>query len=223
MTQTITRTQIRKNVVSEAITRAARECLFLFVYEYRGTISDNTVWATLLEEEPPPKDSLLLCTINPNGVVEWKIDDPDLIQSTNPKVDQTLREMPMEKQLLIFIVEFCSERLEWFCGGCFRDSAEVVWLENARSHLGYPPLDFTRISFADQPPSTEQSQPMFFVIQSREVGEDGEWEEWGRDTDPADLLRAFVNSVSSEEIDDVNRYWRVRETPDPDNLDDDTP
>ena len=56
----------------------------------------------------------------------------------------------MEKELLIFIVEFCSERLEWFCSDCCRDSAEVVWLENARSLLGYPPLDFTGINFAHE-------------------------------------------------------------------------
>ena len=56
----------------------------------------------------------------------------------------------MEKELLIFIVEFCSERLEWFCGHCYRDSAEIVWLENARSQLGYPPLDFTGITFVQE-------------------------------------------------------------------------
>ncbi len=54
---------------------------------------------------------------------------------------------PIEKELLIFIVEFCSERLEWFCSECYRDSAELVWLETARSHLGYPALDFAGISF----------------------------------------------------------------------------
>lgn len=292
MSQTVTTTDIRLRVVKEAIHRATRECLFLFVYEYKGTISDNTVWATLPEGEQPPKDSLLLCTVNPDGIIDWKINDPDLIQSHDAKADQThpiegvtfnnvsitiaandpaaaysllcealakfdyatdtfctyradeesdeqctsvlfpshsqpapnrihsprAAATPVEKELLIFIVEFCSERLEWFCSDCYRDSAEIAWLENARSHLGYPPLDFARIRFLQQPLSGEPATPTYFVIQSREASEDGEWEEWSRDTDPADLLRLFVNSVSSEEIDDVNRYWRVRETLDPDNL-----
>ena len=282
MSQPITKTQIRQNVVDDAITRAARECEFLFVYEYKGTLSDNTTWATLLEGEQPPKDSLLLCTVNPDGLVDWKADDPNLIKSPNPKTEQTLpieevtfnnvsitiaatdpaaaytllcealarfefttdtfhtygaadeseeqdttvlfasnsepaqhhAQLPtdtQEKQLLSFIVEFCSERLQWFCGECYRDSAEVVWLENARSLLGLPPLDFTGIAFAQEPPSVERSQPTF-VIESRDAADaDSKWEEWGQDSDPAQLLRAFVNSVSSEEIDDVNRYWRVRE------------
>jgi hypothetical protein len=89
MSEPITTTEIRLNVVNEAITRATRECLFLFVYEYKGTISGYTAWATLLEREQPPTDSLLLCTVNPNSVVDWKIADPDLTQSTNPKTDQT--------------------------------------------------------------------------------------------------------------------------------------
>ena len=282
MSQPVTRTQIRQNVVSEAIDRATRNCLFLFVYEYKGTLSDNTAWATLLEQEQPPKDSLLLCTVNQNGVVDWKIDDPDLTQiptaqitlpidevtfnnvsitisTTDPAAAYTAlcealarfeyttdtfqtdgaagtseqqsttilfpshlstkqshtqnSDVLIEKELLTFIVEFCSERLEWFCGDCYRDSAEVVWLENARAQLGYPPLDFTDITFAQEPHNAKASKPTCFVIESREAGEDGKWEEWNSDTDPAQLLRAFVNSVSSEEIDDVNRYWRVRETP----------
>lgn len=90
MSQPITRTQIRQNVVNEAIDRATRECLFLFVYEYKGTISDNTAWATLIEHEQPPKDSLLLCTVNQDGVVDWKIDDPDLIKSPIAEPDLTL-------------------------------------------------------------------------------------------------------------------------------------
>lgn len=292
MSQTITTTQIRLHVVNEAITRATRECLFLFLYEYKGTISDYTAWATLLEHEQPPQESILLCTIDQNGVVEWKINDPDLIQSpisqptdinlpidvvtfnnvsitvanlgpaaayrllcaalarfeyttdtfqtqgaagqsaeqsttilfashSHPAPTQLPQpaETAIEKELLVYMVEFCSERLEWFCSGCHHDSAEVVWLENARSHLGYPPLDFAGISFAQQPLSGESSKPTYFVIESREVAEgDREWQEWSSDTDPANLLRLFVNAVSSEEIDDVNRYWRVNETLDPDNL-----
>jgi hypothetical protein len=58
--------------------------------------------------------------------------------------------IPVEKDLLIFIVEFCSERLEWFCSDCYRDSAELVWLENARALLGYPPLDFNGVNFAQE-------------------------------------------------------------------------
>jgi len=297
MSQPITTTQIRQNVVNEAITRATKECLFLSVYEYTCSISDNTAWATLLEHEPPPTDSLLLCTVNPNGVVEWKHADPDLTRSTNSTPDSTpdhtlttaqvtfnnvsitiaatdpaaayallckalagfaytthtfythadadeseerctsllfpspsepaatyaqLPEpagTPIEGELLSFIVDFCSERLEWFCSGCYRDSPELVWLETARSLLGYPALDFAGISFLDQPLSQEASKPTYFVIQSREASEeDTEWEEWSRDTDPAHLLHQFVNSVSEEQIDDVNRYWRVRETLNPDNL-----
>ena len=290
MSQPITTTQIRQNVVNEAIDRATRDCLFLFVYEYEGTLSGNTAWAMVLEHEQPPKESMLLCTVDHNGVVEWKIDDPALIQSPIPQpappieavtfnnVSITIANLdpaaaytllcealarfeyttdtfhthgaahqseeqsttvlfpsqsepapnheqlpeaartPIEKELIIFIVEFCSERLEWFSSGCYPDSAEVVWLENARSYLGYPPLDFAGISYSHQPLSPESSKPTYFVIQSREAAEDAEWEEWSRDTDPAHLLRVFVNSVSSEEIDDVNRYWRVCETVNPDTL-----
>lgn len=79
-------TQIRQNVVREAIDRATRDCLFLFVYEYKGSLSDNTAWAALLEHEQPPKDSLLLCTVNQNGVVDWKIDDHDLTQIPTPPI-----------------------------------------------------------------------------------------------------------------------------------------
>lgn len=289
MSQPVTTTQIRQNVVNEAITRATRECLFLFVYEYKGTLSDNTAWVTLLEHEEPPRESMLLCTVDHNGLVEWKIDDPALIQSPisqpapieavtfnnvsitianlDPRAAYTLlcealarfeyttdtfhthgaahqseeqsttvlfppqseparnhlqpraAGTPIEKELLIFIVEFCSERLEWFCSGCYRDSAELVWLENARSYLGYPPLDFAGISFLQEPLSSEASNGTWFVIESREAAEeDDKWEEWDRNTDPAYLLRVFVNSVSSEEIDDVNRYWRVRETRNPHNV-----
>ena len=39
------------------------------------------------------------------------------------------------------------------------------------------------------------------------------WEHWSEaeDKDVLDLLKKFVAAVSCEEIDDVNRYWRVRE------------
>lgn len=75
------------------------------------------------------------------------------VTTTLPNTHKAAKEavrMPVEKDLLIFIVEFCSERLEWFCSDCYRDSAEVVWLENARAVLGYPPLDFTGINFAQK-------------------------------------------------------------------------
>jgi hypothetical protein len=69
--------------------------------------------------------------------------------NTHQDGKQALR-IPVEKDLLIFIVEFCSERLEWFCRDCYPDSAELVWLENARALLGYPPLDFTVINFVQK-------------------------------------------------------------------------
>jgi hypothetical protein len=89
MSQPVATTQIRQKVVSEAVLRATRECLFLLFYEYKGTISDNTVWATLIEGEQPPENSFLLCTVNQDGVADWKIDDPDLIQPSIPKKDIT--------------------------------------------------------------------------------------------------------------------------------------
>ena len=49
-----------------------------------------------------------------------------------------------------------------------------------------------------------------YAIESREVSEE-EWEEWGSDNDAARLLRTFIEAVSEEMIDDVNRYWRLRE------------
>ena len=46
------------------------------------------------------------------------------------------------------------------------------------------------------------------IIQNREV--DSElWEDWADDMDAMDLLTRFVSAVSCEEVDDVNRYWRV--------------
>jgi len=49
-----------------------------------------------------------------------------------------------------------------------------------------------------------------YVIESTEVNEDA-WEEWGSDNDAARLLRNFIDAVNEEMIDDVNRYWRLRE------------
>lgn len=71
---TVTRTQIRETVVNEAIERARRDCVFLFVYEYKG-LFDQMIWATLTEGEPVPDDARLLCTVNHQGDVDWKIDD----------------------------------------------------------------------------------------------------------------------------------------------------
>jgi hypothetical protein len=231
MSQPITQQQIRETVVDEAITRATKECVFLFVYEYKDTIFERTIWATLTEGEQIPEDSRLLCTVNQDGQVDWKSDNlvqtpiarfplPSLsditlpieevqfnnvtitVPSTDPKAaysqlcgvlsnfeyttdtfqthgaagqseeqsttnlfpdpstesalvhprstsqPQQPNSTDLQKQMLVFIVEFCSERLEWFCGeGLYRDSAEVLWLENARELLGYPPLDLTGISF----------------------------------------------------------------------------
>lgn len=53
-------------------------------------------------------------------------------------------------------------------------------------------------------------QTVNYIIESRDAGSQT-WEEWRDDTDAAQLLREFVNAVSEEHIDDVNRYWRVRE------------
>jgi hypothetical protein len=72
---TVTTTQIRETVVKEAIERAKRECSFLFVYEYKGQLFDQMIWATLIEGEQPPENARLLCTVNQDGHVDWKIDD----------------------------------------------------------------------------------------------------------------------------------------------------
>ncbi len=73
----VTLKQIRETVVNEAIERATHESLFLFVYEYKSTFFDyQTIWATLVEGEQPPENSRLLCTLNQDGHVDWKIDDP---------------------------------------------------------------------------------------------------------------------------------------------------
>jgi hypothetical protein len=44
MTISITTTHIRETVVAEAVEYALRECLFLFVYEYKDMF-DHGVWA----------------------------------------------------------------------------------------------------------------------------------------------------------------------------------
>jgi hypothetical protein len=75
MSQPITTTQVRQTVVDEAVTRATRQSVFLFVYEYKDSIFDRTIWATLTEGEQPPQDSRLLCTVSQDGQVDWKIDD----------------------------------------------------------------------------------------------------------------------------------------------------
>lgn len=72
---TVTITQVRETVVADAIRRALHDCLFLFVYEYKDTIFDRMIWAVLTEGEQPPEDSLLLCTVNHDGQVDWRTDD----------------------------------------------------------------------------------------------------------------------------------------------------
>lgn len=72
---TVTTTQIRETVVNEVIERAKRECSYLFVYEYKGQLFDQMLWATLIEGEQPPENARLLCTVNQDGHVDWKIDD----------------------------------------------------------------------------------------------------------------------------------------------------
>jgi hypothetical protein len=68
-----TTTQLRETVVADAVKRARRECIFLLVYEYKD-LFDHTVWAALGEGEPRPSDSLLICTIDNEGTVQWKVD-----------------------------------------------------------------------------------------------------------------------------------------------------
>lgn len=53
------------------------------------------------------------------------------------------------------------------------------------------------------------------IIESRAAWDDDtpeNWEHWSEaeEKDVLDLLKEFVAAVSGEEIDDVNRYWRVR-------------
>ena len=72
---TVTTTEIRQTVVNEAIQRATRERAFLFVYETKGKLYDQMIWATLIEGEQPPEDARLLCTVSQEGHVDWKIDD----------------------------------------------------------------------------------------------------------------------------------------------------
>jgi hypothetical protein len=76
---TVTTTEIRQTVVNEARERAIRERAFLFVYEYTGQLFNQLIWATLIEGEQAPEDARLLCTVNQEGLVDWKIDD--LIQT----------------------------------------------------------------------------------------------------------------------------------------------
>lgn len=61
---TVTTTEIRQTVVNEAIQRATRERAFLFVYETKGKLFDQMIWATLIEGEQPPEDARLLCTVS---------------------------------------------------------------------------------------------------------------------------------------------------------------
>lgn len=72
---TVTTTQFRETVVNEAMERAKRDRSFLFVYEYKGQLFDQMIWATLIEGEQPPDEARLLCTINQDCHVDWKIDD----------------------------------------------------------------------------------------------------------------------------------------------------
>ena len=44
------------------------------------------------------------------------------------------------------------------------------------------------------------------------IGNDEFWETRDSDTDAVMLLKRFVGDVNAEEIDDVNLYWRVKET-----------
>lgn len=69
----ITTAELREVVVADAVKRARRECVFLLVYEYKDFF-DHTVWATVSEGEQRPTDALLICTIDDEGQVQWKVD-----------------------------------------------------------------------------------------------------------------------------------------------------
>ena len=95
---TVTTTEIRQTVVNEAIERAASERSFLFVYEYKGKLFDQMIWATLIEGEQPPEDARLLCTVNQEGHVDWKIDDlvrTPIARATLPRLSEIT--LPIEE------------------------------------------------------------------------------------------------------------------------------
>ena len=98
---TVTTTQIRETVVNEAIKRAKRKCSFLFVYECKGQLFNQMIWATLIQGEQPPEDARLLCTVNQDGHVDWKVDD--LVQTP---IARTAMPRLSEIQLPIEEVQF---------------------------------------------------------------------------------------------------------------------
>lgn len=69
----ITTAELREIVVADAVKRARRECIFLLVYEYKD-LFDHTAWAAITEGEQRPTDALLICTIDDEGQVQWKVD-----------------------------------------------------------------------------------------------------------------------------------------------------
>lgn len=95
----VTLKQVRETVVNEAIEHATRESLFLFVYEYKSKIFDyQTIWATLIEGEQPPEEARLLCTVNQDGHVDWKIDDlvqTPIAKATLPRLSEI--HLPIEE------------------------------------------------------------------------------------------------------------------------------
>ncbi len=98
MSQPITTTHVRETVVDEAIIRATRECVFLFVYEYKDTLFERTIWAALTEGEQAPEDSRLLCTVNQDGHVDWKINNliqTPIARTTLPRLSEI--KLPIEE------------------------------------------------------------------------------------------------------------------------------
>ena len=94
----VTTTEIRQTVVNEAIERAASERSFLFVYEYKGKLFDQMIWATLIEGEQPSEDARLLCTVDQEGHVYWKIDDlvqTPIARATLPRLSEIT--LPIEE------------------------------------------------------------------------------------------------------------------------------
>src|SRR6185369_10188236 len=95
MSKPITQPQIQETVIKEAIERAKRDCVFLFVYEYKG-LFEETIWATLTESEPVPDKARLLCRVNHDGYVLRQTDDQTPITRT-PLPPLSESQLPVEE------------------------------------------------------------------------------------------------------------------------------
>lgn len=49
----------------------------------------------------------------------------------------------------------------------------------------------------------------YYEIQSAEIDDNPQWETWKGSSDLLLLLESFINAVNDEQIDDVNRFWKV--------------